>query len=177
MRHASVYGAAFLLGVALFGCGFQDMAAASAQASKALDALFQSLDQGTWLETYETKLAPEFRNVTSKADYEKLGQTIHDRMGKLTSKEQKQFFVRNWNGVLTVEASYDAQFEKGKGTLRASLKKVGENWLVLSFAVNSPEFLGPATVPCASCGKPRPKDAAFCPACGKKVDVPPTPGK
>jgi hypothetical protein len=172
--------AAFLLtGLVLTGCGVGDMTAASAGASRAIDSLFQCADQGTWTATYETMTTSEFRQVTSKEEYEKLGRSIHDRLGKLNSKELKGFFVKSMNGVVSAEATYEAQFEKGKGTIRSRLKKTGDTWLILSFFVSSPEFSVTDGVPCKHCGKSHPKDAAFCPACGKKIDeaAAPPPGK
>lgn len=159
-----------LSGLLAAGCGVRDMAGSSAAVSKVIDTLFQGADLGAWNASYEGMMAPEFRQVTSKEDFEKLGRTIQGRLGKITSKNTSGFFVRNLNGVLTVEASYDAQFEKGKGTIHSKLKKSGDNWQFVNFRVNSPVFLEEATLPCKSCGKPRPKDASFCPACGKKIE-------
>jgi len=163
--------AALLAGLFNAGCGVRDMAGASAAASKAVDSLFQCPDLGTWTSSYETMMAPAFRQVTSKEDYEKLGKAIQDRMGKLVSKDTKRSFVRNMNGVTSIDVGYEAQFEQGKATIDATLTKVGEGWQFVSFRVNSPRFLDPVgTVPCKSCGKPHPKDASFCPACGKKIE-------
>jgi len=161
------------------GCGLRDMSAAPTEVSQAIDALFLTADQGTWAATYETQTTAGLRQNFSKENYDKLGRAIHDRLGKLVSKSSKSFFVKSMNGVVTVDASYDAQFDKGKGTIRATLVKTGGIWRYQGLWVGSPEFLEASTVPCASCGKPRPKDASFCPACGTKIDPAqaPPPGK
>jgi hypothetical protein len=160
-----------VLCVLLAGCGFQDMAAATSEVSQVVDGLFQSIDQGGWASTYETATAPELRQASAKPVYEQLGQAIRERLGKLTSKSGRGFNVQSMNGVVTAQAVYDAQFEKGTGTITATLRKSDGKWLLLNFHVNSPVFLETGT-PCGKCGKSRPKDAAFCPACGEKVDAP-----
>ena len=161
------------------GCGLGNATAAPTEVSQAIDSLLQNAAQGTWSATYETMTAPGFREKVSKEEYEKIGRLIHDRLGKLVSKSSTSFLIRNVNGVVTVQATYDAQFDLGKGTLRTTVLKTADGWRFLGFWIVSPELMETPGVPCAECGNPRPKDAAFCPACGKKVDPAsaPPPGK
>jgi hypothetical protein len=156
-------------GCLLTGCGLRDMPAAAAEVSQAVDSLLANAVQGTWSATYPTMTTPEFRQKVSQEQYDSIGLAIHDRLGKLASKSTKSFFVRSMNGVVSAEAVYDAQFEKAPGTIRTMLVKTAAGWRFHGFWVDSPVFNTPS-VPCVNCGKPRPSDAAFCPACGKKID-------
>ena len=74
------------------------------------------------------------------------------------------------NANRTADVAYTGTFEKGAGTITVKLKKVGDQWLLLGFNVNSPEFIkGVATSKCPHCGEPHNSDAKFCSKCGKPI--------
>jgi len=178
LKSPGVGAAVLLAGLLCSGCGAGDMAAAPAQVSQAVDSLLQSAELGTWSTTYDGMTTAGLRQNFPKEAYDRLGRGIHDRLGKLVSKSTKSFFVRSMNGVVSVDAIYEAQFDRGKGTVRTNLIKIDGSWRFHGLWLSSPEFLDAFGVPCASCGKPCPKDAAFCPGCGKKIDpVPAAPTK
>jgi hypothetical protein len=70
------------------------------------------------------------------------------------------------------DVTYNATFDKGTGTISAKLKKSGNQWKVVGFHVNSPEFQKDlATSKCPHCGEPHTAKAKFCPKCGKPLSV------
>lgn len=157
--------------LAAAGCGFQDMAAATGQVGAAVDAQFQLLgDPAGWAASYETALTAECRQVAAKPAFEQLGRTFYEKLGKYTSKSMKGFKVNSHNGAVSAQVTYEAQFEKAAGIITATLRKLDGRWLFQSLHVNSPALTTAPEVACAGCGKNRPADAAFCPACGKKVE-------
>ncbi len=101
---------------------------------------------------------------------------LHDigrRLGKLKSKSLQAFKMRQFNADAYIDASYNATFEKGSGTIIAQLKKEGSSWKFVTFRVNSPLIEQDiASARCASCGEPHPANAKFCPSCGAAIANP-----
>ena len=155
------------------GCGFEEMSAAPAQVSSTVDLIFQYIDQGTFGDTYEVATTAELKAAATQDAYDKLGKAIKEKLGKLLGKQVRSLNVNSMNGVVTAQAEYEAQFEKGTGTIIVVMRKMKGQWLLVNFKVNSPVFLETSpTTPCAKCGKPRPTEASFCPGCGEKVEAP-----
>ena len=151
--------------------------------SPLIDALFAAIDNGTFPETYETETTKEFRDVTTKQQYADIGKSIATRLGRLKSKSVKGFNMRQFNADSFVDATYDATFEKGQGTITVKMKRESGVWKLVLFGVNSPVFeANRAIAKCASCGAPHTATALFCPSCGKAIPTsqeksgsPPTP--
>ena len=142
---------------------------ASATVSPAVDKIFADLDRDPG-QAYDTHTSAEFRRVTSREEFITLGQRIKTRLGKLQSKSMRQLHSRQMNANRYTDVTYQATFEQGTGTISLRLQAEGDRWVLVSFQVNSPEFdKDAATGKCPHCGQPHPKDAQFCPQCGKEL--------
>ncbi len=138
--------------------------------SPKIDALFAAIDNDTFSKTYLTETTPEFREAISKEKYEQIGLAVKARLGSLQSKTLMQFNASQFNAHSYMAVNYSASFQKGSGTIRAQFKSVDGEWRLVSFYVDSPEFLKDmATQKCPYCGAPNTATARFCSDCGKSI--------
>lgn len=141
--------------------------------SPRIEALFTAMENGTFAETYDTETCPELRQAATRDQYSTLGDGISVNLGALKSKTLTSFNMQQFNSDRIINASYNATFEKGKGTIQATLKKQNGEWKFLSFFVHSPNLLNAiATKKCPSCGAAYTATASFCPSCGVAVGGP-----
>jgi hypothetical protein len=113
---------------------------ASDTASPRVDALFAAIEDGTFAKTYETETTRELRQAASKEQYEAMGQAITSRLGKLKSKSLRGFRTGQFNANSFIDATYQATFEQGDGTISVRLKQEGDDWKFVRFHVQSPLF-------------------------------------
>ena len=86
------------------------------------------------------------------------------------AKNLTQFSVQHSPADTRADATYSATFEKGPGEVWTQFRKIGGDWRLVSFRVNSPEFLKDLlTIACPYCGEACPASAKFCPKCGKPL--------
>jgi hypothetical protein len=138
--------------------------------SPAVDEMFAAIDNDSFVDTYDTHTTAEFKKTVTRAQYERLGQAIKNRLGTLKSKSLHQFNVRQFNADVFADVAYNATFEKGSGTITAKLKKEAGQWRFVGFHVESPAFQQDlATRKCPHCGEPHAANARFCPKCGKQL--------
>jgi rubrerythrin len=156
--------------IGLLSCGgllFFGYRAATDSAGPQIDHLFAAIENGTFGDTYETDTTPELRAAASKQQYEEIGDAVATRLGRLKSKSLQSFNVQQHNAESLIDVKYNAEFENGKGTISAKLKREGDQWKFVSFHVNSPVFQQDlATLKCPKCGDPHAAAAKFCPSCG-----------
>jgi len=166
-------GAGILMIVSCAGLlylGYTRFENVDAEVSQRIDALFAAIENGTFPATYDTDLTQEFRDATSREQYADLGKSIGTRLGRLKTKSLQGFKVRQFNAASFVDVSYAATFEKGNGTITATLKKQGGKWKFAGFRVESPVFLQDlATDVCPKCGAAHAAGARFCPSCGARI--------
>lgn len=149
---------------------FRSASSAQGEISVAVDRLLQAAADGSFARTYQSATTPEFRQATSAADYARLGDTIKTQLGALRSKHVVQVNMRRSAAKSLVDVIYDATFERGKGTIRATFQRSGNQWLLLAFHVNSPAMLDDLpSETCPKCGGKYAASARFCPHCGEKV--------
>ena len=140
---------------------------ATDSAGPEIDHLFAAIDAGKFGDTYETDTTPEFRAAATKQQYEDIGNAVSACLGRLKSKSLQTFNMQQHNADSLIDVQYNAEFENGKGTIVAKLKKDGDKWKLVSFRVNSPVFQQDlATAKCPKCGAPHAASAKFCPSCG-----------
>jgi hypothetical protein len=142
------------------------------EVSPAVDKLFAAAASGEFGSTYEANTSLEFKQATSREQYDQLGATIEGRLGALKSKSLSKVFFSQQNASRFVDVNYNATFEKGSGTISARFQKDGERWLLVRLNVNSPALLGEvATEKCPHCGEAVAASAKFCSKCGKPIDA------
>lgn len=156
--------------IGLLSCGgliFWGYKTATDAAGPEIDRLFAAIEAGKFGETYETDTTPEFRAAVTKQQYDDIGNAVSARLGRLKSKSLQTFNVQQHNADSLMDVRYGAEFENGKGTISAKLKRDGDRWKLVNFHVNSPVFQQDlATAKCPKCGAPHAATAKFCPACG-----------
>ena len=166
----SACGALFIAIAACAGVFFFTFRDMHATLSPTVDELFAAIEDGSFAATYDTHTTPELRQTVTREQYRDLGLTIKTRLGALKSKSLRQFNVRQMNAVGYADVAYNATFENGTGTISGRFKKVGDQWLIISFHVNSPEFQKDlATGKCPHCGEPHASSAKYCSKCGKAL--------
>ena len=138
--------------------------------SPRIDELFAAMENGTYNAMYETDMTVEFRSLCSRKEYEKIGRLVKERLGPLRSKSMVQFNAQQFNVSSLISVVYSAKFEKGEGTISASLRNERGRWLFQGFNIQSAELVKEtATVPCPHCGHPNDVGAKFCSDCGKSM--------
>ena len=132
-------GGLFLVMVVLCaGSAFYAYKQTDVNVSPKVDALFAKIDNGTFGETYLTETTPELRAIVSKEKWEQIGLTVKARLGRLKSKSMSRFNASQFNTTTTIDAVYDASFEKGAGTISVRYQSVNGQLLLNSFFVKSP---------------------------------------
>lgn len=156
--------------VAIVACGgllYMGYRTASTSVGPEIDRMFAAIDNGAFVQTYETATTQEFRKVTSKDQYADIGKAVSARLGRLESKSLKSFNMRQHNADSYVDVIYDARFEKDNGQIVAKMKRENGRLKIVSFRVTSPAFQQDlATAKCPKCGAPHAASARFCPSCG-----------
>lgn len=149
-----------------------------AEITPRIDALFQAIDEQDFGSTYLTETTSELRNTVTLEGYENIGKVIAAELGKLESKTISNFKYQFDSAGTFYDVSYDARFEKGTGTIHATLKKVEETWKLHNFRVNSPLLIQDLkTIKCRACGEGHDVGAKFCPHCGAAFNAKKSPAK
>ncbi len=143
--------------------------ATSADISPRVDRLFEQIDDGTFVDTYDTDTTAAFRRVTTREQYANIGNVIKNRLGALQSKTLASYNARQHNASSMIEAQYNGKFAQGNASIAVRYVRAGDDWKLEQFNVDSPVFDQDwATAKCPHCGAPHAADARFCPACGKE---------
>jgi hypothetical protein len=159
-------GGAFVCCLGLCGLGgFYLYRTASAEISPRVDEVIASITADP-AASYANDTTPELRKVTTQEQYKNLGKFIETKFGRLQSKTMTGCNMRNINGRSYADATFNAQFEKAKGTIIARLEKISGRWQVSGLNVSSPDI----KLQCPACGADYPFGAKFCPKCGKALD-------
>jgi hypothetical protein len=150
--------------------GIRSASSANGELSATIDDLLRAAAKGSFAETYQSATTPEFRQATSAANYTKLGELIKTQLGACQSKQLVRVNLRQVNASSFAEVAYQGTFERGAGTIRATLKRSGTRWLLVAFHLDSPSLFN--DLPDQACSKCRGKyasSAKFCPHCGEAV--------
>jgi rubrerythrin len=167
---AAVAGFGVLMFAACAGLVFYGYQSADETVSPHVDALFAAIENGTFADTYETHTTSELQAVVTREQYAAIGDAISTRLGRLQSKSLQSFKMNQTNARSMIVVTYNAEFEKGSGTIMARLRKVGDEWKFVEFRVNSPELLeNLVMIACPSCGEIHPESDRFCPSCGTEL--------
>jgi len=85
-----------------------------------------------------------FREVTSAQDMVDLVALVNERMGKVVSSEREGININSNNGTTTTTVTMKTEFEKGEATETFIFTGSGEDMGLVSWNVDSPNFMGPA---------------------------------
>ena len=150
--------------------GYRSASSANGEVSAVIDELMREAAKGSFAETYETATTAELRKAVTAADYAKLGELIKTHLGPLKSKHLNRINLRQVNANSFADVAYQATFERGSGTITATLRRSDGRWLLQSFNVNSPVFVNDLPdQTCPKCGGKYAKSAHFCPHCGQAL--------
>ncbi len=108
--------------------------------SAKIDSLFRTIDNNSFASAYGRELTPQLRTEVSMAQFVQLGDAISLRLGMLKSKTLKGCKLWQRNADTLFDVAYEAEFDKGRATIVARLKKEDGEWRFLSFRVDSPNF-------------------------------------
>ncbi len=142
-----------VVGVLWWGRGElqEEMSKVVASMTKEEDAyterFFRHLDAQEMDAAWEMTSA-DFRGVTSREQFDKLGQAIRRVMGAYRGKTVQSFNSKSGfgTGLGVVDLVYAGQFENGPATITVRLEKAGGgDFRVTSFRVDSPRFLDELT--------------------------------
>jgi hypothetical protein len=137
-----------------------------------IDAMLVAIEKGQADQAYATQTSTALKNVVTKEQFVSMANAINLRLGKLEKKVLRGLTRKHRNLETYMDVTYAAEFAKGKGTIRATLKKENDTWKFVGFHVNSPVFEQDiATQECPSCKKPHSPTAKFCPSCGASLTV------
>ena len=114
-------------------------------------AVAEDRDDDAWAQTSDG-----FRATTNRASFSQIAATLRNRLGKPVEMLVRKTNYRKMAGIgdtpsgSTVELVYDATFERGKGTVTATMIEVAPGqWKVHGWFVQSPAFLDPPAAPAA----------------------------
>jgi hypothetical protein len=145
---------------------------ANLSASPIIDAVFAAIADNTFADKYHEVLNRYARSPTPKEECAAVGELISERLGNLKSKSLASCQTRWETGVSLMDVAYNGKFEKGEGTILATLRKNGSTWELAGFRVMSPLFeQDVATVKCPKCARHHAASAKFCPTCGAKTAI------
>ncbi len=167
-------GAVLLLIVICGGLLYSGYRNADASISPKIDAMFAAIANHQSADSYAGDTTPELKKLVTKEQFVAMNEAINLRLGKLKSKTLRGFKMKQHNADSYMDVTYAAVFEKGQGTVTATLKKNDGDWKFVGFRVNSPVFEQDiASQKCPSCGQPHSAKAKFCPSCGAAMSVDP----
>lgn len=142
----AILGILFVLAIAACGgLAWWGVNQAKKMADAPVDAMFAAIDSGTFGDTYDTMTTSDFRSTMTREEYVAMGESIKENLGSLQSKTITGFNAAQENADAFIDVTYDAQFEKGTGTIKARMAQDGVNWKFQDFSVTSDKL--PAVAP------------------------------
>ena len=106
-------------------------------ATEFIKAVDEERDDDAWEMT-----APAFRVVTTREKFGEMTELIGEVVGRCLSKDLRNFNSKHpLGGGSTTSLDFNAQFEKGAGTIHFDLVQIDGTWKVASWRTDSPLFL------------------------------------
>ncbi|MEM6330485.1 MAG: hypothetical protein AAF790_09570 [Planctomycetota bacterium] len=135
-------GGLMLLAGSCAGLLFYGYSSSDAVAGPRVDDLFRAVQAGDEVEFLSSQTTGAFRAAASPEAMTRLADTFRSELGPLKSRSMRSFNARTSNGQSTIEATYQAQFDKGPGEVVLTLRKTGSGsdavWKFDALRVNSP---------------------------------------
>jgi hypothetical protein len=138
------------------GCSFsQGKSAAEAGAAQ----FHQMLDAGRFHDIY-AGTSDDFRRVSTEAEFVRLLQLIHDRLGAVRQSSESDWRVNFSGGSGTVVLHYATQFASGRGSEEFVYRVSGGNARLAGYHLNSTDLLTGGTPPPGNSAADKPADGA-----------------
>lgn len=151
------------MGLLVAGCA-TFLVKRGSEITPACEAYLASAQAGRLQEAYDSA-APALRKALPRfEDFAHFERTVQSHLGPLQSKTRMGVQVFPQEAHLT----YNAQFQKGPGTIAFGLVKAGGAWKVQSVNYNS--TLLNVNRPCPACGSGNGVLAVHCSACGAALE-------
>jgi hypothetical protein len=107
--------AVFGLGLPLIAAGACSFGADKEAAEAAASRLHEMIGAGRYHDVYATT-SDEFRRITTEADFTRILQVIHDRLGPVRQADERGWRVNLAPGGNVVVLNYATRFASGQGT-------------------------------------------------------------
>jgi hypothetical protein len=123
--------------------GCQKMMAESKDARKEAVKFVQAMAAGEADKTYDEMTSSEYQAATSREKHAALVQAVAGRLGAVKSMTCTSWHINTSTGKGTrCELEHNVTWEKGTGTIKTNLLKVGGGWKVSGFEVSSDAMAG-----------------------------------
>ena len=99
-----------------------------ASVSPKIDALLVAIEKDQAGPAYVTQTSNDLKKVVTQEQFISMAKAINLRLGKLKKKVLRGVIKKHRNLDTYMDVTYAADFAKGKGTIRATLKKEEGNW-------------------------------------------------
>lgn len=140
-RTACCYAVAFLAAASLLLCSCGSMAVDTELAKQGVAQFHSQLNAEQYATVYGST-DPEFRKITSQADFTKLLVAVHRKLGSV-----QQSNLRTWNAAwytsqgTTMTLTYDTTFSTGSGTEQFVWHISGNRALLYGYHINSDDLI------------------------------------
>jgi hypothetical protein len=112
-----------------------------ADADTAVERFHAALDQGQWQAIWNTT-APQFRQQTRQADFERILQAVHRKLGKVKQSKQVGWNANAGTSQSSVTVTMATDFERGSGTEQFIYVKAADQSLELAgYDIQSKEMM------------------------------------
>lgn len=134
---------ALLVVLALAGALACGAIAGKGLAEDGVTQFHQRLDTGAYDEIYEA-VDEQFRATTTRADFTRILRAVHDKLGKVVSTKQTNFFAQDRAGIGSgsyVSLTYETQFANGRGTESFNWRVDGGKARLVGYNINSVDLI------------------------------------
>ncbi|MCX5693748.1 MAG: DUF4019 domain-containing protein [Candidatus Omnitrophica bacterium] len=134
-------GITFLVIIVLFavfgGFAFLNANKLTPSIEKFITDFYGQYRQKNFSYIYSSMADEKFRSTGSLADFEKLMNGIHQRLGFVKERKKGAWRINYAPDGTYFSIQYVVTYEKGDATDSFVLKKHGDSWLLISYNVNS----------------------------------------
>ena len=138
------------------GCSFSQ---AKETAEAGVVQFHQMLDAGRFHDIY-TGTSDDFRRVSTEAEFIRLLQTVHDRLGAVRQASESDWRVNFSGGSEFVVLHYATQFASGRGSEEFVYRVSGGGAHLAGYHINSTDLLGGGAPSSGNSAADKPADGA-----------------
>jgi Protein of unknown function (DUF4019) len=105
-------------------------------ATKSVNTFHQQLNDSKFKEIYSST-APAFKTASKEADFTKMLQAVHRKLGTVRSATQEGSNVNMFNGVTRIVLTYKTVFEQGSAIETFTFVTSGDSATLQGYNINS----------------------------------------